>query len=221
MCQTHARLENIDLAIEEGYGPHNMTSSNRFRMFGQYEIYSTCNEPFAKPGDSGSLVFMLRDNNEDDLVCIGMVIGISSHGSCIVTPIVHVLRAFNLPLSLTRFEHFLQVQTGASSNAVPSNDNTLQLILGSVNDLKQSTKQSIDALESTFEMRFISLERKLHGFISAQQDLDRQYNNTEIRHNNNKSDSDDSLWIVFVFVWYYHLLIYLSKVLTERFSILY
>ena len=207
MCQTHARLENISLAIEEGYGPQDMTVSNRFRMFGQYEIYSTCNEPFAKPGDSGSLVFMLRDNNEYDLVCIGMVIGTSTHGSCIATPIESVLRALNLPLSLTRFENSQPGHSGAVGNATPSNDNILHLIWGSLQKLEQSTKQSfgafeqstkqsIDALESKFEMRFISLERELNKIKPqlhpSNRDLDQQ-NNAEIRANENDADSDDSL----------------------------
>ena len=196
LCETHARLENIDLAIEEGYGPHDMTVSNRFRMFGQYEIYSTCNEPFAKPGDSGSLVFMLRDNNEDDLVCIGMVIGTWSHGSCIVTPIEHVLRALNLPLSLSRFEDSSPVPAGAIGNSTPSNDNILQLILGSIKTLELSTKQSFDALENKFEARFISLERKVHKIKSARNESDRdngQEINEELRTNENDADSDDSL----------------------------
>ena len=196
LCETHARLENISLTVEEGYGPRDMTVSNRFRMFGQYEIYSTCHEPFSKPGDSGSLVFMLRDNNEDDLVCIGMVIGTSSHGSCIVTPIVHVLRALNLPLSLSRFEDSSPVPTGAIGNATPSNDNILQLILGSIKTLELSTKQSFDALENKFEARFISLERKVHEIKSTRNESDRypgQESNEELRPNENDADSDDSL----------------------------
>ena len=79
--ETHVRFENISLAIEEGYGQQDMTVSNDFLMYGQYEVKPRSEEPFAVAGDSGSLVFMLRNNCENDLVCIGMVIGISTHGS--------------------------------------------------------------------------------------------------------------------------------------------
>ena len=203
--ETHVRLENISLAIEEGYGQQDMTVSNAFLMYGQYEVKPRSEEPFAVAGDSGSLVLMLRNNCENDLVCIGMVIGISTHGSCIVTPIGNVLDALNPPLRLTRFENSSLMAPRASSSA--SNDNTLQLILGSINDLKQSTthsiealkqstKQSIDALESKFEMRFIYLERKLNRIKPTYHPSDRhheQHNYAEMRTNGNDADSDDSL----------------------------
>ena len=141
-----------------------MVTTDRFHMFGQREIYSTFGEPFATAGDSGSLVFMLRDNKEDDLVCIGMVVGTSSHGSCIMTPIENVLNALNLPLRLTRFDRTDNRQEEATGGTSSPSDNTLQLILASMSDIKQqnmATKQSIDELREKTEMRLISLERKV------------------------------------------------------------
>ena len=185
LFQTHARLENISLDIEEGFGPHDMTSVNRFRMFGQLEVYSNTGETFAKMGDSGSLVFMLRNNKEDDLVCIGMVVGMSSHGSCIMTPISNVLSALNLPLRLARFEQPISAQPEAHASNATSHDST-QLILGSI----QLLKQSIDAMENKFEMRFISLERKVHGLTSTQNDSESIATNLQ-RNNTGRNPSQD------------------------------
>ena len=140
-----------------------MITTDRFHMFGQREIYSTFGEPFATAGDSGSLVFMLRDNKEDDLVCIGMVVGTSSHDSCIMTPIENVLNALNLPLRLTRFDRTENRQEEATGGTSAPSDDTLQLILAAISDIKQNmaTKQSIDELREKTEMRFINLERKV------------------------------------------------------------
>ena len=203
LFQAHARYDNISLVIEDGYEPHDMTTVNRFRMFGQLEVYSTCNEPFAVVGDSGSLVFMLKDNYEDDLVCVGMVVGTSTHGSCIITPIADVLRAFNLPLCLSRFAHSPQIRvpTGASSDPPPSLDNTLRLILSEISELKQSTQQSIDNLKhytkqsiDDLEMRFISREQRLYERVENHDihavDIAQSNSNEP---NGRGEDSDESL----------------------------
>ena len=63
----------------------------------QYEVIQWGTSPFASSGDSGSLVFIL--NEEEELVCIGMVIGGTSYQTAIVTPIEAVLDAFGLQSS--------------------------------------------------------------------------------------------------------------------------
>ena len=181
-----------------------MVTTDRFHMFGQREIYSTFGEPFATAGDSGSLVFMLRDNKEDDLVCIGMVVGTSSHDSCIMTPIENVLNSLNLPMRLTRFDLTENRQEEATGGTSAPSENTLQLILASISDIKQqnmATKQSIDDLREKTEMRFISLERQVKE-LSRQDELSTLGNEREGQQGllsddgtrePEHEDSDDSL----------------------------
>lgn len=72
-------------------------------MKNQYEILSIGPTNFFQPGDSGSAVFLVDDNNQ--LHCIGIAIGCTSYNSAIVTPIVPVLNALGLPKRLKSFTH--------------------------------------------------------------------------------------------------------------------
>ena len=45
-------------------------------------------------GDSGALVFMHL--NDQDLYCVGLAVGCTSYGSCIVTPIESVFKELGL-----------------------------------------------------------------------------------------------------------------------------
>lgn len=65
--------------------------SPRIVMYRQYLVEPLANHPFFEMGDSGSLVFM---HHGRDLKCIGMAIGNTSYGGCIVTPIEAILEAF-------------------------------------------------------------------------------------------------------------------------------
>lgn len=65
--------------------------SPRIVMYRQYLVEPLANHPFFEIGDSGSLVFM---HHGRDLKCIGMAIGNTSYGGCIVTPIEAILEAF-------------------------------------------------------------------------------------------------------------------------------
>ncbi|XP_053381982.1 uncharacterized protein LOC128549378 [Mercenaria mercenaria] len=62
-------------------------------LYNQYLIKSNdVNVQFSKLGDSGALVFM-KDNTgeENDLRCIGMVVGVLNDNLCAVTPITAIL----------------------------------------------------------------------------------------------------------------------------------
>ncbi|XP_021359687.1 uncharacterized protein LOC110454497 isoform X1 [Mizuhopecten yessoensis] len=57
-----------------------------------------------QPGDSGSGVFFVdRTGMGQELTCIGMAIGSTSNGTAVVTPIVDILDALQLPRSLWQF----------------------------------------------------------------------------------------------------------------------
>ena len=177
---THVRFVNLQLGLEEEGCFNSMDQGMQFKMFCQREVNSAGPEPFVKPGDSGSLVYMLQNNNEQDLVCIGMVIGQSSHGSCIITPIADVLRSLNLPLKLKEFRSGVnQNIEGASlsSNSVNSSSELLSFLLdfrrtteATLQDLKSSTETQIREIKTdirNMEVRFMSLENRMHDRLDA------------------------------------------------------
>lgn len=82
------RLENRELRLP---GLRGQLSQERIIM---YLVESINNLPFFYLGDSGSLVFMHDDDKS--LKCIGMAVGMTTHGGCIVTPIEAILKAFGI-----------------------------------------------------------------------------------------------------------------------------
>ena len=51
--------------------------------------------PFFLPGDSGALVYTFSNSREKSFKCVGMAVGFTSYGSCIITPIDSVLEAIS------------------------------------------------------------------------------------------------------------------------------
>lgn len=83
------RLENGELRLPGLLG---QLCQKRIIMYRQYLVESINNLQFFNLGDSGSLVFMHDDDKS--LKCIGMAVGMTTHGGCIVTPIEAILKAF-------------------------------------------------------------------------------------------------------------------------------
>lgn len=117
----HVRVENKELKLEETVYGNKV--SKTFEMYNQHEIESVGNKIFFQEGDSGAFVYMLCDNNPEDLRCIGMAIGITSYRSCIMTPILNVLQELGLPPKLKSFpRNRKQLSSGTSitnSNILP------------------------------------------------------------------------------------------------------
>jgi len=74
---------------------------NRYEFSNQLQVVSLSHSPFFQPGDSGSAVLIVND--DQSLECIGMAIGCSSDGSAIVTPISAILDALGPGVTLKRF----------------------------------------------------------------------------------------------------------------------
>lgn len=82
-----------------------MVSNNRIsHLYGMLEVLpvldptqpSDSYEPFVSTGDSGALVFALTSENPTVLKCIGMVVALTSYGSCLMTPIHEIFDALGL-----------------------------------------------------------------------------------------------------------------------------
>ena len=96
---TRGTLKVYGASVRMSDLPISLTYSQRkevYRVTQQYEVVPW-GPTFADFGDSGSLVFMLKD--KDELVCIGMVIGGTIVHTTIVTPIEDVLAAFDIRCS--------------------------------------------------------------------------------------------------------------------------
>lgn len=85
------RLENQELRLASLQGQN---FPERITMYGQYLVEFIKNHEFFDLGDSGSLVFM--HDEDKSLKCVGMAVGKTSHGGCIVTPIEAILEAFGI-----------------------------------------------------------------------------------------------------------------------------
>lgn len=60
--------------------------------------------PIAAEGDSGSLFLSVPENgDEDEIRAVGMLIGATTYGTVMVTPIWAILESFDLPLKLLSF----------------------------------------------------------------------------------------------------------------------
>ncbi|XP_062572944.1 uncharacterized protein LOC134234912 [Saccostrea cucullata] len=88
----------------------NSDDAFKFKLFKQYEVFpmideNTKNSPFFEKGDSGAFIFMITKENPPRLKCIGLGVAVTSHGSCIMTPIEEVLQSLKLgEESLSKFQ---------------------------------------------------------------------------------------------------------------------
>ena len=87
------KLNGLEVRIHNGPLSYGDGTSRDVVMRGQYEIQKQVYPYFFDKGDSGSAVFV-KDGNE--LICIGLAIGITSFGTTVVTPIGEILDALGL-----------------------------------------------------------------------------------------------------------------------------
>lgn len=103
---TTGKLKTIGAAVKK-WNPNDNPNEN-IRLHQQIEIdteVNDCKKTFAWHGDSGSLVLAILENSEygEGMRAIGILVGGTTYGSAIVTPIWAILESFNLPLKLLTF----------------------------------------------------------------------------------------------------------------------
>ncbi|XP_062588287.1 uncharacterized protein LOC134249951 [Saccostrea cucullata] len=80
----------------------NPPTQNTCLYLSQLEIFGIPQKPFAVSGDSGALVFQVDPRNsaeeDDQLYCIGMIVGGTSYYSTVVIPIEPILKVFNVKM---------------------------------------------------------------------------------------------------------------------------
>ncbi|XP_062600407.1 uncharacterized protein LOC134262045 [Saccostrea cucullata] len=149
----HAAIIN-DKEIEFEFG--------NFKVHGQIEVLpvqrpdkenEAANNKFAINGDSGSLVFMIEEDMPPVLKCVGMVTAVTTYGSCLVTPIDHVLLDLGLPLNaFCKFGNEDQ-----SRSDVEINDTIVERI---VRDVTQAISTNFDSTFQTINRRLDALEER-------------------------------------------------------------
>ena len=106
-----------------GYKPP--FTSQRKRLTKQIEVFSVTNQvSFAEPGDSGSLVFAV-DQNQQRIRALGMLVGGTRYGSVMVTPIwaiLGLLHKMKLVKSCSSLLRFPQSYSAASRDPDSAED---------------------------------------------------------------------------------------------------
>jgi hypothetical protein len=91
----------------------NVGNNFRSTFYNQFEVIpkidsslpSETKQLFLDKGDSGALIFIIKNNNPPVLKCIGMAVACTSYGSGIVTPIESIFQTLQLPQNcLSKFE---------------------------------------------------------------------------------------------------------------------
>ncbi|XP_062596794.1 uncharacterized protein LOC134258282 [Saccostrea cucullata] len=99
-------------------------------MYNQIEIQSLPHGTFFEAGDSGAFVFCI--NVDKTLSCLGMAIGSSTRGSCLVTPMTRILDSFSLPHSLKPCSAFNPTNTSQGSQSEQQNNASAGVDLGTI-----------------------------------------------------------------------------------------
>ncbi|XP_053373189.1 uncharacterized protein LOC123532803 [Mercenaria mercenaria] len=137
-----------------------------FMLFNQYEIESVGDTMFAKPGDSGAMVFAIEGN---ELLGIGMVEA-GMGNICLVTPIYDVFSALNIPRPF-KMKQFMQGntntdipvscdKTSATENRITQSERT--------NDLKERLDYMDQALSQEFARQANEMKEELHLKVDQQ-----------------------------------------------------
>ena len=177
------------------------------QLIKQIDIRSLDSQPFAEPGDSGSLVFAVTgEPNNYEVRALGLLVGGTKHGSATITPIWAVLgllkRHIKSPLSLYCFNGEAPIPPSATSRVadwVEDTDETTETRLANLKDqLKKTTnafnerftmiESKVDSIHTKLEVHQASINSKFEELMTCF--LSAGAKNAEIaRENNNESEN--------------------------------
>ncbi|XP_061193734.1 uncharacterized protein LOC133201963 [Saccostrea echinata] len=130
-------------------------------VYNQMEIESLRGQ-FFELGDSGSFVFCI--NQDDTISCIGMAIGYTSRGACLVTPIENVLKSLNLPVTSNCI---IPVEARLSSSIKPSMDT--MTILNAISQMKSDFDKRMDDHQKDIQKRLLEQQTDIQKRLLEQQ----------------------------------------------------
>ena len=121
------------------------------RLHQQLEVFKI-GEDFAQEGDSGAMVFCVRTTDETiELKALGLLVGGTTHGNGIVTPIWAILDKLRLPLQLFCFDRsYRKFDMSAIENQ------RFQTLRADVDDLKvglSNVNSRLDVISSSMDSR--------------------------------------------------------------------
>ncbi|XP_061193695.1 uncharacterized protein LOC133201923 [Saccostrea echinata] len=159
--RVHIRFANqtLDLPDQNGFAT----------MYNQIEIQSLPHGTFFKPGDSGAFVFCI--NPDKTLSCLGMAIGSSTKGSCLVTPMVRILDSFELPHRLKPCSPFV-----SGDNARVSEDPTSSQLADQSHD---PSAFNLEAILLNFQK---NIQKSMADMKNALQTRNRKFENGSSRN---------------------------------------
>ncbi|XP_061193967.1 uncharacterized protein LOC133202208 [Saccostrea echinata] len=145
-------------------------------MCNQIEIQSLPHGTFFEPGDSGAFVFCI--NPDKTLSCIGMAIGSTSKGSCLVTPMVRILDSFGLPHNLKPCSPFV------SGNNPRASENPLNL----AQERNASSEVDLEKILLELQLSIMSMQTSITDVQNQQRGIQSSLHNvqTGVRNLNDK-----------------------------------
>jgi hypothetical protein len=148
-------------------------SNKMCKFFGQREVLplhlGTCaatderTPAFVSHGDSGAFIYSIECNTPLVLKCVGMVIAVTSYGSCLMTPIDNVFSALGLPNScLLKFSDNAMLDT-TNQQQTEREERVLQLLQNMderLTTIEQNTSQTAELADRVSRVeRILGVER--------------------------------------------------------------
>ncbi|XP_061193685.1 uncharacterized protein LOC133201909 [Saccostrea echinata] len=161
----HVRINSDNLNLSDILGS---SDPRHVTVYNQMEIESLRGQ-FFDLGDSGSFVFCI--NQDEILSCIGMAIGYTSRGTCLVTPIENVLKSLNLPVTSNCI---IPVEARLPPSVKPSIETTA--ILNAISQMKsdfdeqqKDTEKRLIEQQKSIEKRLIEQQKDIEKHLIGQQ----------------------------------------------------
>ncbi|XP_062588700.1 uncharacterized protein LOC134250360 [Saccostrea cucullata] len=154
----HVRINSDNLTLPDILGS---TNPRNITVYNQMEIEGLRGQ-FFDLGDSGSFVFCI--NQDETLSCIGMAIGYTSRGTCLVTPIENVLKSLKLPVTSSCI---VPVEVRLSSSVKPSMDT--MTILNAISQMKSDFDKRMDDHQKDIQKRMDEQQKDIQKRFRDQQ----------------------------------------------------
>ena len=157
---------------------------------------------FAQKGDSGSLVFSVsHEVNKPKLRALGLLVGGTSYGTVIVTPIWAVLKELGLPMRLMAFGGSAEGREERSTNEGVDNSASdyetlkydMQTLKSVVERNAQKTEEKMTSVEQKMDYKMTSMENQLSNIVNILSQMSaNQITNPSTNQNTHQSINPDT-----------------------------
>ncbi|XP_062578852.1 uncharacterized protein LOC134240788 [Saccostrea cucullata] len=173
----HIRFLNESLGLPD--------QINIVSMYNQIEIQSLPHGAFFEVGDSGAFVFCI--NPDKTLSCLGMAIGLTTRGSCLVTPMVRILDSFGLPHTLKPCSSFCP-RNNSSGSQDPTGSQSEQ------QNNNASSSVDLGAILLNLQTSITSMQSSIMGVQNQQTSIQTSLQSVQAEVGNLKAQVQADVW---------------------------